>query len=94
MMPAPIVWINAFPGVGKLTVAKEIILHHDRAILISNHSLIDPVARLLGPNSRDHPRYQEERKAAREEAFRKWVSGSLFLDQMIIFTGRSTRESM
>lgn len=68
-MAAPLIWINGLPGTGKLTVAKEIGALDSLAIVISNHSLIDPVARWLGPNSRNHPRYQEERKDECAKAF-------------------------
>ncbi|KAH8174549.1 AAA domain-containing protein [Sarocladium implicatum] len=93
-MPAPLVWINGFPGVGKLTVAKEITLLHEASVLVSNHSLIDPVARRLGPNSREHPRYQEERRAERQEALRKWVTNSMLSTHMIIFTDFQSTDAL
>lgn len=86
MAVAPLLWINAFPGSGKLTVAKALaeLLGEGKAIIIDNHQLIDPVE-LVYP--REHPEYQQQRKRKREEVFRKTVGNEEYQCQMIIFTG-------
>ncbi|KAK6066727.1 hypothetical protein SCUP234_03925 [Seiridium cupressi] len=56
----PLVWINAFAGVGKLTIARELVKlmgGSDKVILIGNHTLID-VVKL----TRDHADYQPQRR--------------------------------
>lgn len=58
------IWINGFPGVGKLTVAIELQRRLPGSILLDNHSLIDVVTL-----PRDHPDYNSERKKARQRAF-------------------------
>lgn len=83
-MAAPVVWINAFPGTGKLTVARELVRLDQSSILIDNHQLIDPVAARL---SRDHPQYQTERRRERERAFDKYVLEPTLSSKTIVFTG-------
>jgi hypothetical protein len=61
-MPAPLIYINAFPGTGKLTIARALVYHISSTntssqltsvpILLGNHALIDPVAARY---PRDHP---------------------------------------
>lgn len=55
----PTIYINGFPGVGKLTVAKELQTLLPNAEVVDNHRLIDPVAAIY---ERSHPRYQALRK--------------------------------
>ncbi|KAH6603941.1 hypothetical protein Trco_007387 [Trichoderma cornu-damae] len=83
-MAAPLIWINAFPGTGKLTIAKAIKSMDESITIIDNHQLIDPVASKL---SRDDPRYQIERKRERERAFQKYVQDPAKASEIIIFTG-------
>jgi hypothetical protein len=87
---APLVWLNSHPGVGKLTIAKEMASQDERVLVISNHSLIAPVAKLLDPNSRDHSDYQKLRKAERARAFEKYVFNAEFKDKIIVCTGTSS----
>ncbi|KAL5088874.1 hypothetical protein Trisim1_006289 [Trichoderma cf. simile WF8] len=82
-MAAPVVWINAFPGTGKLTVARELIRLDQSSILIDNHQLIDPVAARF---SRDHPQYQTERRRERERAFDNYVLEPTLMSKTIVFT--------
>ncbi|KAL7953376.1 hypothetical protein V8C34DRAFT_321227 [Trichoderma compactum] len=82
-MAAPVVWINAFPGTGKLTVARELVRLDQSSILIDNHQLIDPVAARF---SRDHPQYQAERRRERERAFDKYVLEPTLISKTIVFT--------
>ncbi|KAJ6440047.1 AAA domain-containing protein [Purpureocillium lavendulum] len=62
------IWINGFPGVGKLTVAMELHRLLPNSVLIDNHQLIDVVQL-----PRDHPDYNAQRERVRREAFAKWV---------------------
>src|SRR3569833_858144 len=89
----PIVWINAFPGTGKLTVARELVTlfgggggGDDDAyvMLIDNHSLIDPVEAKF---SRLHPDYQQERRRKRQAVFAEFVLDPTTKRRTIIFTG-------
>ncbi|KAM0511046.1 hypothetical protein ACHAPE_010250 [Trichoderma viride] len=81
--PSPVLWINGFPGTGKLTIARELARIHMPSILIDNHQLIDPVAAKF---SRDHPQYQIERKCRRGWAFENFVWEPTRLSEAIIFT--------
>ncbi|KAI1862970.1 hypothetical protein JX265_009016 [Neoarthrinium moseri] len=79
---APLVWINGFPGVGKLTIAREVqrMLGYESVTFIDNHTLIDPVQL-----ARDHPEYQEQRHAIRQNAFNHYVLG---LEPALLTTDR------
>lgn len=81
---APLVWINGFPGVGKLTVATEVAARIPDAILIDNHKMIDPVAAKF---SRDHPEYQSERRKVRQATFQSIVQSQQNRERVVIFTG-------
>lgn len=83
--PDPVIWINGFPGTGKLTIARELARIYLPSILIDNHQLIDPVAAKF---SRDHPQYQIERKRRRVWAFENFVWEPTRLLEAVIFTGR------
>lgn len=82
-MAAPLIWINAFPGTGKLTIAKAIKALDESVIVIDNHQLIDPVASAI---PRDDLSYQAERKREREGAFQKYVYGRATASQTVVFT--------
>lgn len=92
-MPGIYIWINAFPGVGKLTVARclERLLPGSR--LIDNHSLIDQVKL-----PRDHTDYNTERTRVRDAVYASVVHPASDgeaacggreqqLEQVLIFTG-------
>jgi adenylylsulfate kinase-like enzyme len=84
-MAAPLLWLNGFPGTGKLTVAKALLeTLGDRMIIIDNHQLIDPVAAKF---SRDHPDYQHERKLERTKAFKAYVEPAENREKIILCTG-------
>ncbi|KAL9078331.1 MAG: hypothetical protein Q9157_002762 [Trypethelium eluteriae] len=85
MSAKPLIWINGFPGVGKLTIAKALIslLESNRPILIDNHQLIDPVA---ADFPRDHPDYQSERCRQRNVTFTERVEHPDLQDQVVVFT--------
>lgn len=89
MAAAPLVWINGFPGSGKLTVATTLIewMGKEKMILIDNHQLIDPVEAEF---PRDHPDYQRERQLQRNTAFTKYVANASTRSQIIVFTGKMT----
>ncbi len=83
----PLVWINAFPGTGKHTTAKELVKlfgSGDDVQLVHNHSLIDPVEAQF---SRSHPDYQKERRRVRQTAFTDLVVDPSTLSRTVIFTG-------
>jgi hypothetical protein len=82
--PPPVVWINGFPGIGKLTVSRKIVelVGQDQILLIDNHQLIDPVKL-----PRSHPEYQILRKAERTKVFEKYVLKPEACPKIIIFTG-------
>ncbi|KAI1123613.1 hypothetical protein F5Y10DRAFT_280788 [Nemania abortiva] len=82
-MHAPLIWINGFPGSGKLTVATALQALGESITLIDNHTLIDPVSARI---PRDHPDYQRERQAERQAAFGQHVTSPSSLSRPIVFT--------
>lgn len=81
--PAPVIWLNGFPGAGKLTVAERLAeIFGEEALLIDSHQLIDVVTL-----PRDHPEYRAKRKAVRALAFQKYVYSKETLGRAVIFTG-------
>ena len=95
MAAAPLVWINGFPGTGKYTVAKQLVamLGNERAVLIDNHQLIDPVEADMARqhpeylNIRLHPDYNIRRQEKRDDIFEQSVRDASMFSKMIIFTG-------
>lgn len=85
--PAPVVWINGFPGTGKLTVATALADLHPDAMVIDDHKLIDPVEKRF---PRSHPEYQEQRQAYRQAVFDEYVCNKAFSAITIIFTDFQT----
>ncbi|KAF6840687.1 hypothetical protein CPLU01_01058 [Colletotrichum plurivorum] len=57
------IYINGFPGVGKLTVAQELQKLIPRSRIFHNHLLIDPVTAII---DRDSPEYHEVRASVRQ----------------------------
>ncbi|KAK2729109.1 hypothetical protein CKAH01_10548 [Colletotrichum kahawae] len=84
---APVIWINGFPGTGKLTIATQLVrlIGKDRAVLIDNHQLIDNVKL-----PRRHPQYWEARALERQKAFRAYVLAPHMQHKTIIFTDFQT----
>jgi adenylylsulfate kinase-like enzyme len=82
---APLVWINGFPGSGKLTVATALATLDGSIVVLDNHMLIDPVEARF---SREHPRYQQERKVYRTAMLDKHVCNTAQLEHIVVFTGR------
>lgn len=85
MPVAPLIWINGFPGSGKLTVAKVFKqLTSDDTIILDNHQLIDPVEARF---PRLHPEYQKERHLYRQAVFKEHVYNKANLSKIVVFTG-------
>jgi len=84
---APLVWINGFPGCGKLTIASVMKTLHTDMILLDNHKLIDPVE---AKYARSHPDYQKERHQYRQNIFREHVSNPATLSRVVVFTGKNS----
>lgn len=84
-MPSPIVHINAFPGTGKLTVARLLVekLSALNAKLVHNHLLIDPAGAILPRSSKD---YQSLRHAIRAAVFTTLIRSPDTFDSLYIFT--------
>ena len=82
--PAPLIWINAFPGTGKYTIASILAnkLMEGQCTLVHNHDLIDAVKL-----PRDHPVYRTLRKEERTKAFAKHVLAPETKGRFVIFTG-------
>ena len=89
MAVAPLVWINGFPGSGKLTIAGKVVnlFDEDKILLIDNHQLIDPVEARF---PRHHPQYQSERHSQRSTCFGDVVHAKSMLSRTIIFTGEDS----
>ncbi|KAJ5242165.1 uncharacterized protein N7469_000492 [Penicillium citrinum] len=84
MPAAPLIWINGFPGSGKLTVAKVFKqLTSDDTIILDNHQLIDPVEARF---PRLHPEYQKERHLYRQAVFKEHVYNKANLSKIVVFT--------
>lgn len=75
------VYINGYPGVGKLTVAKELTKLIPLSRVVDNHSLIDPVARKY---ERWMPQYYPMRKEVRSQALSEAIASAP--DIIYIFT--------
>ena len=81
---APVVWINGFPGSGKLTVAMAISTLDQTVIVLDNHKLIDPVEARF---PRTHPCYQQERQSYRQAVLEKYVCDTATKSRLVVFTG-------
>lgn len=81
--PAPVLYINGHPGVGKLTIARSLhpLLLNSR--ILHNHEIIDPV-------HLTHPRgctsYQAKRSEFRQEKLKEIKSDPELRDVIFIFT--------
>lgn len=81
---APLIWINAFPGTGKYTIASILAnkLMEGRCTLVHNHDLIDAVTL-----PREHPMYRTLRKEERTRAFEQHVLALETGERAVVFTG-------
>ncbi|KAI4102522.1 MAG: hypothetical protein L6R37_004349 [Teloschistes peruensis] len=82
-MSAPFVYISGFPGVGKFTVAKELVKLLPNAKLLDNHTLIDPVATLY---EREMPEYNHLRKVVRQDLLKSVATSQSLKNVTMIFT--------
>jgi hypothetical protein len=84
-MPLPIVHINGFPGIGKLTIARKLValLGPYNGKPIHNHLLIDPASAVLPRSSAD---YQPLRRAIRAVVFDALAASSDTFDSVFVFT--------
>ncbi|KAL8415004.1 hypothetical protein RB594_006001 [Gaeumannomyces avenae] len=80
---APVVWINGFPGCGKLTVATAIRALDETVIVLDNHKLIDLVEERV---ARTHPSYQHERRCFRQAVLKENVCDPAGLSRLVVFT--------
>jgi adenylylsulfate kinase-like enzyme len=81
---APLIWINAFPGTGKYTIASILAnkLMEGQCTLCHNHDLIDAVS-----VPRDHPMYRLLRRKERAKAFAQHVLAPGSRGRCVVFTG-------
>ncbi|GIZ43980.1 hypothetical protein CKM354_000718900 [Cercospora kikuchii] len=91
--PKALVWINGFPGVGKLTVARELLKLYtkEQVALIDNHQLIDSVAARF---QRNDPQYYVERRKERQKAFERWVLNRDERHRLVVFTDCQSKNEL
>jgi hypothetical protein len=85
-MPSyPIIHINGFPGMGKLTIARKLVdlLSRYDAKLVHNHLLIDPVGAILPRSSTD---YQPVRRALQSVIFNALATSKDTAKSIYVFT--------
>ncbi|EEU35866.1 uncharacterized protein NECHADRAFT_29433, partial [Fusarium vanettenii 77-13-4] len=85
----PIIYINAFPGTGKLTIAKHLVsLFQTGSVkLIHNHLLINPADAVL---DRDQEGYQKLRRKIRRAIFKPLIKNEETYHCAYIFTDFQT----
>lgn len=92
MRPAPFIYINGYPGVGKLTIAQHLVPHLPHpARLLGNHLLIDPVGALL---DRTSPEYQSFRKAVRSSVLSAIACSQDLANTIIVFTDQQSSSAV
>lgn len=89
-MPAYIIYINGFPGVGKLTVARALQPLIPGYEIIHNHELIDPVEARY---PRGSPYYQEKRSEYRRKRLEPIKNDASFSETVFIFTDSQTEQN-
>ncbi|KAH7196388.1 uncharacterized protein B0J16DRAFT_325905 [Fusarium flagelliforme] len=84
-MTLPIIHINGYPGMGKLTIARKLVelLSPYNGRLVHNHLLIDPVGAIL---PRSSPDYQPARHAVRSVIFDALAVSQDTADSVFVFT--------
>ncbi|KAF5502970.1 Ribose-5-phosphate isomerase [Colletotrichum fructicola] len=85
--PRPMVYINGFPGTGKLTVGKVLDTASDKIKLVHNHLLINPAEAVL---SRDQPGYQDLRRRIRSAIFESLIHEPSTYSTLYVFTDAQT----
>jgi broad-specificity NMP kinase len=89
-MPAPIIYINAMPGVGKLTIAKYLQPLLPGSHILHNHELIDPVEK---HTPRSSARYQAMRAEYRQQRLKPIKEDPTLKDTIFIFTDSQTENN-
>ncbi|KAJ5579503.1 uncharacterized protein N7459_005488 [Penicillium hispanicum] len=87
----PIVHINGFPGVGKLTIARQLLAQLPSVKLVHNHLLVNPADAVL---HRSQPGYQTLRRAIRTALFSTLVTEPATFDTSYIFTDFQTDDEL
>ncbi|KXG54683.1 uncharacterized protein PGRI_078270 [Penicillium griseofulvum] len=85
--PHPLIHINAFPGAGKLTIAKHLVALSANLKLIHNHLLINPADAVL---HRTQPGYQSLRRALRTAIFTSLATEPATFNTTYLFTDFQT----
>ncbi|EXF77748.1 hypothetical protein CFIO01_03069 [Colletotrichum fioriniae PJ7] len=88
-MMACFVYINGYPGVGKLTIANALSKLISRSRVFHNHLLIDPVAAMLDRDNTEA--YNDLRTTFRRHALDSIATHPALADKTFIFT--DARES-
>ncbi|KAF1989173.1 hypothetical protein K402DRAFT_418985 [Aulographum hederae CBS 113979] len=83
-MAPPLVWINGFPGSGKLTIAKalEELMGPDR-VVVDNIQLLSP---LEAVRSRANPEYERYRSMYRSRALDRLTVDPSMSDKLVVYT--------
>ena len=89
-MPAYVIYINGWPGVGKLTVARALQLLIPDSQILHNHELIDPVEKRY---PRGHGLYQQKRSAYRQERLKPIMTDPALKNTVFIFTDSQTEHN-
>ncbi|KAH6984740.1 hypothetical protein BKA56DRAFT_614459 [Ilyonectria sp. MPI-CAGE-AT-0026] len=87
----PFIYINGYPGVGKLTVAKELCKLLPKAKLVSNHLLIDPVAAIF---ERTGEEYQPLRQLLRRQVLKSMAISTSTRDVTWVFTDQQSSSAL
>ncbi|KAH7002155.1 hypothetical protein EDB80DRAFT_867163 [Ilyonectria destructans] len=87
----PFIYINGYPGVGKLTVAKELCKLLPKAKLVSNHLLIDPVAAIF---ERTMEEYQPLRQLLRRQVLKSIATSISARDVTWVFTDQQSSSTL
>ncbi|WXC66745.1 hypothetical protein SNK03_012525 [Fusarium graminearum] len=92
-MSFPIIHINGYPGVGKLTIAQKLVdlLSTFNGKLIHNHLHIDPVGAILPRPSSD---YQPLRRTLRSVFFDALVKSHDTMASVIVFTDFQSNDAL
>ncbi|KAK5126757.1 hypothetical protein LTR85_009691 [Meristemomyces frigidus] len=89
-MAAPVIYINGFPGVGKLTTARALHSLLPGSQILHNHELIDPVEKHC---SRGNPHYQAKRTEYRQARLKPISHDPGFHDTLFIFTDSQSKNN-
>ncbi|KAK4552212.1 hypothetical protein LTR86_010566 [Recurvomyces mirabilis] len=89
-MPAYVIYINGWPGVGKLAVARALQPLIPSSQILHNHDLIDPVEKRY---PRGHGLYQKKRSEYRQQRLRPMMKDPELKDTVFIFTDSQTEHN-